>query len=127
MNKQIVKKIFVILLIISCILILSPKVFAANSAFNFSDFENVSNADIDEVAKNTMGSAIQVIRIVATGMSVIMLSYIGIKYMMASPAEKAEFKKTATIFAVGAIMIFAAGNILSIIVEFTEANISIAK
>jgi hypothetical protein len=45
------------------------------------------------------------------------------KYMMAAPGDKAEIKKSAVIYVVGAIVLFAVGGILSIIQKFAE-NIS---
>lgn len=74
--------------------------------------------------ENVVGSIIKVIRIVGTGVSVIMISYVAIKYMTAAPDEKAEFKKSATAFIVGAIVLFGATNILTVISDFATKNIS---
>ena len=133
MDRQKMKRIFAVVLMISCIFLISPKAFANNDPskkdngnFNFSSYDDPTNdSSADQIAQKTMGTAINVIRIVATGVSVVMLSYVGIKYMMAAPSEKAEFKKSATIFIVGAILIFAAGNILTIITNFTTNNIKL--
>ena len=42
--------------------------------------------------------------------------------MSAAPEEKAEFKKSATAFIVGAVVLFASTNILGIISDFATKN-----
>ena len=130
------KRIFAIILITMCISYILPISFVSasnpttNPNFSFEDYDSygsgVGNNSIhaDRIAKSAMGLGIKIIRIVATGVSIVMLSYIGIKYMMAAPSEKAEFKKSASIYILGAILIFAAGNILTIITKFATSNIA---
>ena len=50
--------------------------------------------------------------------AVVMLIWLGIKYVSASPTEKADIKKGMTIYIVGAILILAAGAILTFIGNF---------
>ena len=52
-----------------------------------------------------------------------MLTYVAIKYMSAAPSEKADFKKSATGFVVGAVVLFATTNILGVIADFAKSNI----
>ena len=40
---------------------------------------------------------------------------LGIKFVTASPEGKAEIKKSAIIYAIGAVMVFAAGLLIGII------------
>ena len=47
--------------------------------------------------------------------AVIMLIFVGIKFLTASPEGKAEVKKIAVIYVVGAILLFAATGILGIV------------
>lgn len=126
MDRQKLKRIFAVIFILSCVFcIFSTTSLASSDPFNFEQYDNVSgNTDADKIAQNTMGTAIKIVRTVATGVAIIMLSYIGIKYMMAAPSEKADFKKSATIYVLGAILIFAAGNILALIANFTTNNIT---
>ena len=120
-NKKNRKILLVITLMFFCIVCIGNIAFADN--FNFNNFDSDDNESINKVTQNVMGTAIQVIKIVATGTSIIMLSYIGIKYMTAAPTEKAYFKRSAGIFVLGAVLVFAAGNILSIIVSFVDKNL----
>lgn len=70
--------------------------------------------------QNFGGRIIGVIQVVGTGIGIIMLLYIAIKYMIAAPSEKAEFKKTAINFVIGAVVLFAASGILGLIKNIME-------
>ena len=72
---------------------------------------------------NIAGMVIYVIQIIAFAAAVIMLIFVGIKFLTASPEGKAEIKKTAVIYVVGAILLFAAGGILGIVQNLAD-NIS---
>lgn len=74
-------------------------------------------------AVNNFGS--NILGIVSTGASiiaVIILIVLGIKYMMGSAEEKAEYKKTLLPYIIGAIFVFGAGAICSIIFNFAQTN-----
>lgn len=64
------------------------------------------------------GKLMGVLQTAAVVVSVIILIVLGIKYMVGSAEEKAEYKKTMIPYLVGAILIFAAGTIANIIYEF---------
>ena len=83
--------------------------------------EWAASGEITKNVKSVMGTAIEVIRIVGTGISIIMLTYIAIKYMSAAPNQKSEFKKSATGYILGAVVLFASTNILNLIVDFALA------
>ena len=74
----------------------------------------VSPTGSDQVS-NIAGMVIYVIQIIAFAAAVIMLIFVGIKFLTASPEGKAEVKKTAVIYVVGAILLFAATGILSLV------------
>ncbi len=71
-------------------------------------------------AKNIAGSVISVAKVVCAGIAIIMLSVIAMKYMLAAPSEKADIKKHAVVYVVGAVVMFAATGILSIIQSFAS-------
>ena len=58
---------------------------------------------------------IKVITTVGSLCSVVVLIMLGIKYMMGSVEEKAEYKKTLLPYVIGASMVFAASSLVSII------------
>ena len=51
--------------------------------------------------------------------AVIVLLILGIKYMIGSASEKAEYKKTMIPYLVGAVLVFGAGAIAQVIVQIT--------
>ena len=60
------------------------------------------------------------IQVIGVGIAVIMLLYIAIKYMIAAPSEKAEYKKTAISFSIGAVILFASTALLEVIKKLME-------
>ena len=63
---------------------------------------------------------IQIISTVGSIASVIVLVVIGIKYMMGSAEEKAEYKKTLLPYIIGAAFVFAASTIATFVFNFTS-------
>lgn len=66
-------------------------------------------------AGNFVNQLIGIIQFVGSAASVIVLIILGIKYMMGSAQEKAEYKKTMIPYLIGAIIVFAASNIAGVI------------
>ena len=56
-----------------------------------------------------------IVAIVGSGIAVIALIVLGIKYMMGSVEEKAEYKKTMMPYVIGALMVFGASAIVGFI------------
>ena len=61
------------------------------------------------------GEIIGIVRFFGTWASVAVLIILGIKYMMGSLEEKAEYKKSMLPYIIGAVFVFAAANIVSVI------------
>lgn len=72
----------------------------------------MQNAD---KVKNIGNNIIGIIQFLGSFVSVITLVILGIKYMLGSVEEKAEYKKTMWPYLLGAIMIFGITNILPIV------------
>lgn len=68
----------------------------------------------DEI-KSIINIAIGVVQVVGIFIAIAMLIFLGIKYMVASPGEKAEIKKHITTYVIGAIVLFGAAGILEMI------------
>lgn len=68
-----------------------------------------SNNEVVGMGQKIM-TLIQVLGIV---LSVIILAFLGIKYMVGSPEEKGEYKKSMIPYIIGAILIFASTSIAS--------------
>lgn len=118
-KKKVICKILVILFFL---LMISNVVFADDN-FKFDSFDDKGNGAVDGMAEDFMGTGITVIKTVGYAMSIIMLSYIGIKYMISAPNEKADMKKSLIIYFVGACLVFGATQLFATIADFATNNI----
>lgn len=62
--------------------------------------------------KKVIDPVLSAVRIVAVGIGIIMITVLGIQYMVAAPDEKANIKTKLIVFTVGAIVVFAAATIV---------------
>lgn len=69
---------------------------------------------------NLFNSVIGIVQVVGTGIAIIMLIVIAIKYLVASPEGKSDIKKSALVYVVAAVILFAAVNILAVIQEWAQ-------
>lgn len=94
-----------------------------NLSINPNDWKPNDTLNVTEATKlEGLGNkAIGIIRMIASIMSVVVLSVIGIKYMMGSIEEKAEYKKTMLPYVIGAILVFGITNVLGIIIDLISA------
>lgn len=68
------------------------------------------------------GKILGILQTVGIVLSVIILVILGIKYMMGSPEEKAEYKKTMIPYLVGAVLIFLAPTIANTVYTLIKGN-----
>ncbi|MCI8412446.1 MAG: hypothetical protein HFJ40_08555 [Clostridia bacterium] len=118
-----VSKILTMLLIVFLIVTTMVPVFAKDQADAYDPVGydgKSSNASVGKI--NTLGQDIvKVITTIGSIVSVIVLVVLGIKYMMGSAEEKAEYKKTLLPYIIGAAFVFAASTIASIIFNFASS------
>lgn len=69
---------------------------------------------------NLFNNIIGIVQVIGTGIAVIMLIVLAIKYLIAAPSEKADIKKGALIYVVAAVILFAAVNILAVIQDWSK-------
>ena len=110
MNKKFVK-ILNIALVAMMLVCISTSVFALTPS-ELKPADNVTGSPEIQSAGNS------IISIVGVVLSVVVLMIIGIKYMMGSAEEKAEYKKTMIPYIVGAALIFAASIFANVIYQF---------
>ena len=120
-KKTIVRKIllFIMLLIIA---FSYAKVNAEDyNRFLVNDLDK--DGGIGDKTKDLGNMVIGILQVVGTAAAIIMLVFVAIKYMSAAPDERANMKKGLTVYVVGAIMVFAATNIVAILqTTVTELN-----
>jgi len=80
---------------------------------------NVSGSGLDKV-QDLGEDIIGLIQVVGSVAAVAVLVVLGVKYMMGSTEEKAEYKKTLMPYVIGAVLIFAASNVASLLYKFAQ-------
>lgn len=113
------KKAVKILYIVLCVLmILSPIIFANGiGGTNIEVTPNTSNTGFDNAGNRIVG----IIKVIGVFVSVGALMAIGIKYMMGSAEEKAEYKKVMIPYIIGAVLLFAASLFADKIADFAQS------
>lgn len=109
MKKNIIYKIVTICILTSIIVI---------------SISNIANAALtDQINPNTTATShfekpisitLGIFQVVAIGMGAIMLIALAIKYMSSSSSDKAEIKKHAVVYLVGACIAFGASGLMQI-------------
>lgn len=113
MNKIIAKMISIILIAMVLISI-SINCFALEPIELTGNTGVTGTTEITELGQKLVG----ILQTVGIVLSVVVLIVIGIKYMMGSAEEKAEYKKTMIPYIVGAALIFAASIFANVIYKF---------
>lgn len=116
-NLKILRKIICIVLFTVCLLGLVSSVNAANFK---TEFTETKVEKLDNAISNTSGTAISIARIVGAAIAIIMLLVIAIKYMISSAGDRADIKKHAVAYVVGAVVLFGAVGILGILNDIAE-------
>lgn len=111
-------KIMSILLILIMLVSFATTTFAAVAGV--SDPSTLKGKAVAGTNKITSigNQIITILTVVGTVASVIVLIVLGIKYMMGSAEEKAEYKKTMMPYIIGAALVFAASAIAGILYGF---------
>ena len=79
------------------------------------------NGNADQQITKVGGNIVNIIQVVGIVIAVIVLLVIGIKYMMGSASEKAEYKKTMIPYLVGAVLVFAGTSLVKVIYSLAVA------
>ena len=114
MKKQV--KILSIALIVLTVLLAISNVVLATDIPGKIDTIAKGNADANTDKVVNLGATIvTIMQTVGIVVAVVVLLILGIKYMMGSAEEKAEYKKTMIPYLVGAILIFASTTIVNVV------------
>ena len=68
--------------------------------------------------KTAINNVIGLIQVAGTGISVVVVTMLGIKYLLASPSEKADVKKQIAPILIGCVLLFGAVNLVAVIADF---------
>lgn len=119
-KKTIVKIMSVALMVAMVAMCLSNVTFATDYTPDASKANGTATATTFQNILNTILGLAQIIGI---AVAVIMLVVLAIKYISAAPGDKAEIKKHAVVYIVGAVVLFAASGIVQIIKTFATNTV----
>lgn len=85
-------------------------------------FETKASTNAATAVKGFGNNILGMVSTGASVLAVIILIVLGIKYMMGSAEEKAEYKKTLLPYFIGAIFVFGAGAICSVLFGMAQTN-----
>lgn len=120
MNKNKVRTLLfsITLLLMIAILVVPATVYASIPEVDIKD------SDLQGNITDAGGQIAGIAAAIGAGVAIVMLLWLAIKYMTAAPDEKANIKKTATIYIIGAVLLFAASGVLGLIRGFGEGLFS---
>ena len=115
-----VSKILLVAIIAMLVLTITTTVMAATgTTVTPEQMTGKSDADVGGIT-DIGNSIIRILSTIGIVASVVVLIVLGIKYMMGSAEEKAEYKKTLMPYVIGAGLVFAASTIAQIVYNFMQ-------
>ena len=115
--KKTVKIMSVLLLVTMLLASVGSVVFADTASSVLQQMNNAQNQSVNWTNEITTlgGRIVGIVQAVGVVIAVIIILVIGIKYMIGSAEEKAEYKTTMIPYLVGAILIFAGATIVNVV------------
>lgn len=112
-------KILTVILLVAMILTTFTTIVNASYSDQVDGLFDVDAEGTDGIM-NVGGNIVSIVTTIGIIVAVVVLLVLGIKYMMGSASEKAEYKKTMIPYLVGAILIFGASAIAKAVIAISE-------
>jgi type IV secretory pathway VirB2 component (pilin) len=118
--KKMTKTVLAIL-IIMMLMTVTTNVFAVGTEITPKSIDG-KGSTVNVGGITSIGNdVVRIISTIGVVVSVIVLVVLGIKYMMGSAEEKAEYKKTLMPYIIGAGLVFAASAIATVVYNFASS------
>ena len=118
MNTKKISKIVSVLMIVAMLAMASTVVFAQSTdPRTITPVQGTGTGSVKSLGQQILG----IVQLVGSIAAVVVLVVLGIKYMMGSAEEKAEYKKTMIPYLVGAILIFASTTIVNVVYNIANS------
>ena len=122
MKELLFKSLICLIAVVFLVNLVTAISYAENDNFSLDKYGNDAEPsdDVSDVIGSTrtiIGAGVGVIRIIGTGVALIMITVIAIKYLMAAPGDRADLKKSSIQYVIGAVIVFASTNLLDILIE----------
>ena len=114
--NTVLKKTGIILIVVLMLLFAFNTYVMAMNPGDIADQLTGTQTPATDSVTNIGNQIIGIITTIGVVVAVVVLLVLGIKYMMGSASEKAEYKKTMIPYLVGAILIFGASAITKVVV-----------
>ena len=121
-----IKRIIIIALMISLMITVVSVTYAGtDGSFVVSNFKgnSVTSTTGGNAIKNIVSAVLGIVRTAGAAVAVVILMTIGAKYMIASAGDRADIKKYAVNYIIGAIILFGTSGILSIVQNFVNSSV----
>lgn len=118
MKKQ-VKIISMVLIVLFVMMSLSTVVFGLTDKISSigAGSSSAATGKVEELG----GKVVSILQVIGIVVAIVVLLILGIKYMMGSAEEKAEYKKTMIPYVIGAILLFAATTIVNMVYNVAQS------
>lgn len=129
MKKNVILKKFIVILfvVLLCINVFSSTYIVKATGFDKAPLDGFDKekgelgiTDVTTTMDDITATVITVVRIAAVAIAIVMLLVIGMRYMVAAPGDRADIKKHAIAYVVGAFILFGVSGILKILLEFSN-------
>lgn len=122
MMKKKICILLILLFIMSCCLSIGTS-YADSIVDKLSGMEAVGTPDTSSNSEGipaAINSIISLLQYVGSGIAIIVVTILGIKYILASPSEKADVKKSIMPIIIGCVLLFGGVNIAKLIANFSD-------
>ena len=119
MKKKFTKIVICILYIVLISSFVTNIVHGTGNQFNISEFDNFNNP-IQKSSNKISANVITVVRIIAVTIAIVMLLAVAMKYMTSAPGDRADIKKHAISYLIGAFIIFGVTGIIEFLIELSN-------
>lgn len=112
---------------LSVLMIVLMIAFVCTNVFAAVNLENIKSDDTtgaDTTIEKIGSTILSIVTGVGMVLAIVLIAVLGIKYMMGSTEEKAEYKKSMIPYIVGAILVFGASAIGSAVVNMGKQIVS---
>lgn len=121
LTKKYIKKVLILFLII--MLLTSTAIFAAATPEQITERITIGGSETKQF-EGVGNKILGIVRVIGIFASVGTLMVLGIKYMMGSVEEKAEYKKSFKAYIIGAVLVFSIATIGSKVYEIIKDMLS---
>lgn len=119
MNKKTMK---ILAFVVTLFMVIAMMSSVVNAASGVNLTPNQITANIDSNSQTQITSVgrkiVGIIQVIGIVIAVVVIMVVGIKYMMGSVEEKAEYKKTMMPYIIGAVLIFAGSTLANVVYQF---------